>query len=120
MAIEHAEPKTAKPYNIHAAPASLNAIPMKAAVKDTAATRAHVKSIGYFRAIFSMAIDAKPFGFPAYAFSVVLTSQRKNSRSRPAYNFRLRSLSAFPITLTELAAMAAAAIIGESSQPNVG
>ncbi len=47
-------------------------------------------------------------------------NKRRSDRSGKAYKFVLRSLSALVITDTELKLMAAAAMIGLSSIPNLG
>jgi len=56
---------------------------------------------------------------PARAVTWVLITQEDTLwvLSYRDYNFTPFSLSALPITLTELSAIAAAAIIGDSSQP---
>ena len=48
------------------------------------------------------------------------TFPRKQGRNPTTYNLTRPSRSALPITLTELSAIAAAAIIGDSSQPVTG
>lgn len=48
------------------------------------------------------------------------TNSRGSSRCGLSQSLTVRSRSEFPITLTELSAMAAPANIGDSSQPNAG
>jgi hypothetical protein len=47
-------------------------------------------------------------------------AERNDDELPPFHRSTLRNRSEFPITLTELAAIAAAAMIGDSSTPNSG